>query len=265
MLPEPEPPPPPVPSIRFSPASPSKRKRDSACLHPSPLLDMAPSVALAGSESPRTVVADQLSHLRIKHAPPSPLSLSMDTDAMADMNIEERVEPASKRLKVHIEVSCAGENASAPGAGPYPSTQPAQSRTDDHSELGMTTTTIRPGPPAVSKKNAKPRSAASRSRSPSPHPSAFTWQDDEITGHLFDPLLNPDDDGRGVNGLGFQPTPTIAYARAQKRREQLRQWKAREAKEARQRRGERRRHGILSSTNPAVDIAHRRRVVRFVE
>ncbi|KAF1934991.1 hypothetical protein EJ02DRAFT_153812, partial [Clathrospora elynae] len=85
-----------------------------------------------------------------------------------------------------------------------------------------------------------------RNKSPSPPPplSALTWQDSEITGHLADPATDPDDDGTGLNGIGFKPTPALAYARSQKRRQQLNEWKARETREARAKRSERRRRGV---------------------
>ncbi|KAF2400089.1 hypothetical protein EJ06DRAFT_557150 [Trichodelitschia bisporula] len=70
--------------------------------------------------------------------------------------------------------------------------------------------------------------------------SALAWQDEEITGHL---AQDPDDDGYGLNGIGFKPTPAMAYSRLQKRREQILAWKSREAREARQRRAELRRRG----------------------
>ncbi len=49
------------------------------------------------------------------------------------------------------------------------------------------------------------------------------------------------DDGEGINGVGFIPTPAMATARAEKRRRQIKEWKDREGREARARRGERRR------------------------
>lgn len=83
-----------------------------------------------------------------------------------------------------------------------------------------------------------------RKKSPSPPLSTLTWHDSEITGHLVDPSKDPDDDGTGLNGIGFRPTPALAYVRAQKRRQQILDWKAREAREARAKRSERRRRGI---------------------
>ena len=76
-----------------------------------------------------------------------------------------------------------------------------------------------------------------KSRSPPPQ-SLLWWSDMEITGHN---PSDPTDDGYGINGVGFLPTPAIANARAERRKRQLADWKSREAKEARQKRGDRRR------------------------
>jgi hypothetical protein len=89
--------------------------------------------------------------------------------------------------------------------------------------------------------------SAPRQRKKSPSPPMMLdsfWQDSEITGHLIGPAQDPDDDGTGINGIGFRPTPALAYARAQRRRQQVQEWKAREAKEARAKRSERRRRGV---------------------
>ncbi|KAK0930489.1 hypothetical protein LTR29_016673 [Friedmanniomyces endolithicus] len=83
--------------------------------------------------------------------------------------------------------------------------------------------------------------------SPDPSPTAQTWHPSEITGQTLDPTT-PDDDGEGINGIGFRPTPAIAYARSQRRKQQVSAWKAREAGEARQRRVERRRGGSGSGS-----------------
>ncbi|KAI1074008.1 hypothetical protein F5B20DRAFT_474373 [Whalleya microplaca] len=68
--------------------------------------------------------------------------------------------------------------------------------------------------------------------------ASLTWHEDEIT--VYDPE-DKDDDGTGINGIGFKPTPAIAYARAQKRRQQLAEYKKREESEAREKRNQRRR------------------------
>lgn len=83
----------------------------------------------------------------------------------------------------------------------------------------------------------KPR----RKKSPPPGDSnileSLTWDDSEITGH--DPT-DPNDDGYGINGIGFRPTAAIAWARSQQRQKQVAEWKNREAREAREKRRERR-------------------------
>jgi hypothetical protein len=77
------------------------------------------------------------------------------------------------------------------------------------------------------------------------------WHESEITGHDPD---DPNDDGYGINGIGFKPTPAIAQARSQKRKQQLAEYRSREAKEARQKRSERRRGGSGESSS-AVAMA----------
>jgi len=54
-------------------------------------------------------------------------------------------------------------------------------------------------------------------------------------------MLDPDDDGTGLNGLGFRPTAATAVARNQRRRKQVLEWKARQAREERERRALKRR------------------------
>jgi hypothetical protein len=78
-----------------------------------------------------------------------------------------------------------------------------------------------------------------RSKSPplTGEPSETFWQDSEITGHNPD---DPDDDGYGINGIGFKPTAAMAWSRSQQRKQQLSDYRNREAREARQQRSERR-------------------------
>jgi hypothetical protein len=70
------------------------------------------------------------------------------------------------------------------------------------------------------------------------------WSDKEITG--YNPV-DPTDDGYGINGIGFRPTPAMAYQRSQRRKQQLAEYRTREAKEARQKRSERRLRASASS------------------
>jgi len=99
----------------------------------------------------------------------------------------------------------------------------------------------------------------------SPDQAFLTWRDDEITGHELDP--GGDDDGEGINGIGFRPTPAMAFMRQQRRRQQVNEWKAREARDARQRRIERRRRKGSEEEGPvaAVRKVGTGRVVRFAD
>ncbi|KAI7368169.1 hypothetical protein KC354_g2861 [Hortaea werneckii] len=125
-----------------------------------------------------------------------------------------------------------------------------------------------PKPSSASKKPTRTDSATS---SPSSNqdtssyllnddPTSLTWQDDEVTGHELD-ANDPGDDGLGINGIGFRPTPAEAEARSQRRKKQIANWKAQEAKEARQRRMDKRRGG---EEGPRSDpVVGGRRTVRF--
>jgi hypothetical protein len=118
--------------------------------------------------------------------------------------------------------------------------------------------------------NCKPSSTIidrprAHSRSPpldgNPEDNPMTWHESEITGHN---PTDPNDDGYGINGIGFKPTPAIAWARSQKRKQQLADYRNREAREARQRRSERRR-GMSAelSAESAEDVKKRSTKVRF--
>lgn len=88
----------------------------------------------------------------------------------------------------------------------------------------------------------------------------------ETTDHTpEEDVLDPDDDGTGINGIGFKPTPAMAWQRTQKRKQQLQDWRTREAREARQRRSERRNKGaaIDAGFGDAGGRDAARRTVRF--
>ncbi|KAH8888488.1 hypothetical protein GQ53DRAFT_767539 [Thozetella sp. PMI_491] len=91
--------------------------------------------------------------------------------------------------------------------------------------------------------------------------AALTWHEDEIT--VYDPD-DSEDDGTGINGIGFKPTPAIAYARNVKRMQQMAEYRKREEREARARRSRRRRGSPAASQVDLKAKAERRRV-RFME
>jgi hypothetical protein len=90
--------------------------------------------------------------------------------------------------------------------------------------------------------------------------AALTWHEDEIT--VYDPD-DEDDDGHGINGIGFKPTPALAHARTMKRRQQLAEYRKREESDARAKRSQRRRGGPSITFGSGEKSPSRR--VRFTE
>lgn len=283
-----------------------KRKRDQA---PLPLLSTplrnattpprgspAPS---PGPDSPRNAVADQLRGMTLTSLAAIPLSPLSPADDVAHKKpkLDEKRPDSGITLREGFVVTKTlswgnGKELDTITLGPMsradreiPETpQAPQPRIlpDIASFAQPTTFTSFSGSPAPQQLGMSPsqhrtqhRSSSQprpRNTSPSPPLSALTWQDSEITGHLVDPSIDPEDDGTGLNGIGFKPTPAIAYARSQKRRQQLNEWKARETREARAKRSERRRRGIGSTASrevtveremPAKELEITRRTVKF--
>ena len=119
--------------------------------------------------------------------------------------------------------------------------------------------------PTISPAPCPPPSRTSN-KSPTPSSSTLWWTDKEITGHN---PTDPTDDGYGINGVGFIPTPALALARAERRKRQVADWKNREAKEARQKRSDRRRRKEAEAESLAAVAgalgAEEGRKVRFLE
>lgn len=90
--------------------------------------------------------------------------------------------------------------------------------------------------------------------------AALTWHEDEIT--IYDPD-DEDDDGVGINGIGFKPTAALAQTRAMKRRQQMAEYRKREESEARARRSQRR--GCGSGVKFRSDEQSPPRKVRFTD
>lgn len=286
-------------SIKAPPVRPSpKRKRPSSKDITAPLqLDTSLVLPLeppSDSDSPRTKVANSLCHLDLCHTPLAP---SSETNATR----RKRLKP-TQPLKYNDDGVCSdaydGIFLSQQSSGTFA----ADSRDESPVAIGeipgyLPSRELRISLPVTSMKQELQEgvavcnavatddterlmtvaSSTSNSadgvphRPPSPtaahedipiNQAALTWQDDEITGHDID-FTSVDDDGEGINGIGFKPTPAIAYARSQKRKQQVNEWRAREAREARQRRFERRRAvaGLESSKKTPIS----RRMVRFEE
>ncbi|OBT64102.1 hypothetical protein VE03_06243 [Pseudogymnoascus sp. 23342-1-I1] len=99
-------------------------------------------------------------------------------------------------------------------------------------------------------------------------PTSLHWEESEITGHN---PSDPEDDGEGINGVGFKPTAAIARARSERRRKQLADYKSREDKDARDARAKRtalrRRKGSegVATKTEENQVSEKERRVRFSE
>jgi hypothetical protein len=269
-----------------------KRKRDQP--PPVPLLNTAlrpastpPTVSPApssGADSPRNAVADQLQGMTLIATSAIPISPLTPTDHVIHkkpkldemrggsgtssdkQNVRDTQDVQNKASRANT-IAVLHKSKSDP-AMEIPETPQSQPRilTDIASFAQPTTFESSPAPTSFqqpakmahmsrtqNRSSSHPR-PLNRSRSPSPLASALTWHDSEITGHLADPSTDPDDDGTGLNGIGFRPTPAIAYARSQKRRQQLNEWKARETREARAKRHDRRRRGVGGTVSREVTV-----------
>jgi hypothetical protein len=206
-----------------------------------------------GSASPRTVAAKQFAHLLLSDqsgdeqpviapVPDEDLSIPQPTELRLDaIRTEETSTPPAKRIPPPRGIkSPRPRHKSSPFKLPSPST-PSTTASETPSTPTSTTS---------SRSDASLWDFDFDFR-------ALTWQDSEITGHL---MLDPDDDGTGINGIGFRPTAATATARSQRRRKQVLDWKATQAKEERERRAQRRGHGIGSLQ---LDDSPGKKIVRF--
>lgn len=200
-------------------------------------VSLFPPAALASS--PRTTVAGHLSNLELgdfNHQAPM-----LEGGGIGDASNVPVWIPAPNLSCPTTSPAAVGGASNAydhdPTANvaslPLPPTPPKSSH-GPHEEQPVPMSQPEPTTSTGSSSSSIPKSS---SVPPSP-PLTLWWTTPEITGHTAsDPL----DDGYGINGIGFIPTPAMASARAERRRRQVREWKEREARDARVRRGERRR------------------------
>ncbi|KAL8708035.1 MAG: hypothetical protein Q9220_007031 [cf. Caloplaca sp. 1 TL-2023] len=252
-------------------ASP-KRKRQTddlfdVTLAPSPIrlrtsnLPLCPAedeVDLSGDKSPRSAIAGHLQNLNLTgyafqfgKAMDRPLSSSCTTstqavDSASSQDSFESIETLPRTPPAYVSIGplCETNQKSATLPLEIPETPRLKP-----------TTNLSPIPSPIP-------------RSKSPPLRHLWWANTEITGH--DPT-DPADDGYGINGVGFLPTPAMASARAERRKRQVAEWKSREAKEARQKRSEARRRRDYEINNEA-DVSNegalggsQERRVRFLE
>jgi hypothetical protein len=208
-----------------------------------------------GSSSPRTVAARQLSYLAIEEGVVDRVPDSSDATAFKTLS-----RPSSTKSRKEAFEFDANRKLVLPQSEDI-ATPPAKRM-----------------PPPCGIKSPRPRFRSSPYSPPRTSPEeanqaleendsgydaqSLTWQDSEITGHL---LLDPDDDGEGLNGIGFRPTPALAFERSERRKRQVSEWKSRQAREEREKRAVRRRRAQAMFGN--VDMQGQnslpKKVVRF--
>ncbi|KAL2014114.1 hypothetical protein VTN00DRAFT_1639 [Thermoascus crustaceus] len=237
-----------------------KRKRDASesdCYSPSASPPSTISIASlqevrlceeedAGRYSPRATVAGRLKELAIR----GDNTGSRPGVGSGDLDSEMKDNPAhlDGQLDFSGDVDMPATSSSPlPGSDPSATEQgtnhPMNQQTENEPAVRAPSATR---PRAISSARKKrnilqPSKLRSRRKSPPLSGDAsenpLTWHDSEITGHN---PTDPNDDGYGINGIGFKPTAAIAWVRSQKRQKQVAEWKSREAREARDRRRERR-------------------------
>lgn len=215
-----------------------------------------------GGQSPRTTVASRFGDLTIRGDPCSGSAFAEDpakASAQATFWVDSQ----------HNSVGMSG-TLSAGGSGAI-SHEPSNSSAFIYCqpENGVTaapaSSIAQQGTSSPRKKRNPSGKQATRNRRGSPPPTSdtdenpLTWHDSEITGHLSS---DPNDDGYGINGVGFKPTAAIAWARSQRRQRQVAEWKSREAREAREKRRERR-EGIEQDKMRTVQNAAIQKKVKF--
>ncbi|KAL4897802.1 hypothetical protein BDV59DRAFT_168564 [Aspergillus ambiguus] len=194
-----------------------------------------------GRYSPRAVVAGRLGELAIRgdHLPAPPVS--NDTAFTPSAQTRCWSYPVARSSSMFERDPT--KQTSPPASGPSES---AADRPAQHRSSLSTPTSVSPHktPTPSPRKKRNPQSPSkppSGRKSPpltdSEVEDPLTWHDSEITG--YNPS-DPNDDGYGINGIGFKPTAAMAWARSQKRQKQVADWRSREAREAREKRRERR-------------------------
>ncbi len=249
-----------------SPTSTPKRKRGDD----TPLMPVQFSFGLErddlpedGSSSPRSSVANRFRGLGLEcsgggvhaHAPASPdgicKRLKQDGAVPDAFALQESVEPSSPSRGSQAVTFQTTTAQSRPVAAEDPA---SPSKGKGKKRAGTPPLRIKKSPVHENDYDSEEEDDY-EPEIVDPVRAALTWHEDEIT--IYDPD-DEDDDGTGINGVGFKPTPAIAHARTIKRRQQMAEYRKREESDARSRRSQRRRGDGEASAR--IDKASARRV-----
>ena len=263
------------PTARGNPYASPKRKRDDDemlfCNAPSPLrlkTSGLPTHPLLESDivsegSPRSTVTGRLQKLDLDDHQQIPV-----LECGSSLEIR-RASTDGNSNGFHPQISLPSQSFVDPITPPHSSSGPSLGISHIAFEAPPGTMPIEiPETPRLRPVSSPtPPPSAATSKSPPPPSPPLWWNDADITG--YNPN-DPTDDGYGINGVGFLPTPAIANARAERRKKQVAEWKNREAREARQKRSDRRRRrdrsvGASIDQGDGSTRADEGRKVRFLE
>ncbi|KAJ3496834.1 hypothetical protein NLG97_g2364 [Lecanicillium saksenae] len=214
-----------------------------------------------GGSSPRTTVAHRFKGLDLQSGGGGVGLAASQAADVADGLLFKRQKPDQPMSDVSDAVNPAVDAIASVEPRPKAMPEPADSKVDGEPDWPDPSRKRSGTPPLKLKKD--PSQDANDSESEvededthivDPVRAALTWHEDEIT--VYDPD-DKDDDGTGINGVGFRPTPAIAHARSMRRRQQITEYRKREESEARARRTQRRREGEAPSR---IDKASPRKV-----
>ncbi|KAH8693016.1 hypothetical protein BGW36DRAFT_32123 [Talaromyces proteolyticus] len=245
-----------------------KRKRDAAEKdHYSPPSSPTSSISVAslqearlieaediGRHSPRTVVASRMKELAIRES-----SLNLD---MNRSNLTARIQQSAPNEGQDTSTETVEQPLSSSIEEVDREYDVSSKEVDEQKVEDLPTQATCQLERVPSRKKVKPVPASSRTRKKASSPpvenvplNPLTWSDCEITGHS---PTDPTDDGYGINGIGFKPTPAIAWARSQQRQKQVAEWKHREDREAREKRRERREGMVPDASNETAGAAQKK-------
>ncbi|XXH01783.1 hypothetical protein Hte_008144 [Hypoxylon texense] len=193
--------------------------------------------------------------MRLPHHQDFTLVGSKEETSLGEPVSDQSSEPRRYMLQTDVEPTILRTGKSG-GSGRLQKSYPSINRLSDSKSRNRR----RAGTPPLSKRRTAELPGDDEPIIIDPIRAALTWHEDEIT--VYDPE-DKDDDGTGINGIGFKPTPAIAYARAQRRKQQLAEYRKREESEARAKRSQRRREQF--GDVPQLDRKESLARVRFSE
>lgn len=204
----------------------------------------------SGRDSPRSKVAQRLESLDIRSdgdqsgSPRKRVRLNTTSSAGSESRVNQNQSTLQGTMKVTKRVDQQRRSRS-------PDTKEVEDSASLPAQVSPNRRIRSPPPPTYVE--ARLQTEANAAADP------LTWQISEITGMNLDTTAG--DDGEGLNGIGFRPSPQIAFARRQKRKQQISDWRMREARDARQKRFDKR-HGCKLHEDGA---GNQERSVRFAE